>query len=196
MPRVKYTPEDLVRVTKPITLATAKAVAAGNSCFQDDVIVAANVGRKAISDMLTTCSFVNYKISQFETWFSCFAFDSCLIGCCLLCGDKWHPIQDVASRPWNGSSVPRIVATCSARVVPTQSRCQPWNKEQLPRCLAQNRSVRHRSRFHGRNPQRWVLPFRKRYYGFFLFSEKEGFHLVVRVSFGVFDFSVIALSVI
>lgn len=55
MPRVKYTPEDLVRVTKPITLATAKAVAAGNSCFQDDVIVAANVGRKAISDMLTTC---------------------------------------------------------------------------------------------------------------------------------------------
>jgi len=44
-----------VRATKPITLATAKAVAAGNSCRQDDVIVAANVGRKAISDMLTTC---------------------------------------------------------------------------------------------------------------------------------------------
>lgn len=55
VPRVKLTPEDLVRVTKPITLATAKAVAAGNSGRQDDVIVAANVGRKAISDMLTTC---------------------------------------------------------------------------------------------------------------------------------------------
>ncbi|KAK4020002.1 hypothetical protein OUZ56_001999 [Daphnia magna] len=61
VPRVKYTPEDLVRVTKPITLATAKAVAAGNSCFQDDVIVAANVGRKAISDMLTTCKGAAYS---------------------------------------------------------------------------------------------------------------------------------------
>ena len=55
MPRTKSTPEELVRVTKPITLATAKAVAAGNSGRQDDVIVAANVGRKAISDMLTVC---------------------------------------------------------------------------------------------------------------------------------------------
>lgn len=49
------TPEDLVRCTKPITLATAKAVAAGNSCKQEDIIIAANVGRKAISDMLTIC---------------------------------------------------------------------------------------------------------------------------------------------
>lgn len=64
IPRVRYTPEDLVRVTKPITLATAKAVAAGNSCFQDDVIVAANVGRKAISDMLTTCKVVLQKPLQ------------------------------------------------------------------------------------------------------------------------------------
>lgn len=38
-----------------MTQATAKAVAAGNSCRQDDVIVAANMGRKAISDLLTTC---------------------------------------------------------------------------------------------------------------------------------------------
>lgn len=49
------TPEDLVRCTKSITVATAKAVAAGNSCKQEDIIVAANMGRKAISDMLTTC---------------------------------------------------------------------------------------------------------------------------------------------
>ncbi|XP_065576606.1 talin-1-like isoform X2 [Artemia franciscana] len=55
VPKVKATAEDLVRYTKPITLATAKAVAAGNSGRQDDVIVAANVGRKAISDMLATC---------------------------------------------------------------------------------------------------------------------------------------------
>lgn len=66
LPRVKYTPEDLVRVTKPITLATAKAVAAGNSCFQDDVIVAANVGRKAISDMLTTCKVGLLLVYQFH----------------------------------------------------------------------------------------------------------------------------------
>jgi len=48
-------PEDLMRATRPITLATTKAVAAGSSCKQDDVIVAANMGRKAISDMLVTC---------------------------------------------------------------------------------------------------------------------------------------------
>ncbi|XP_014254779.1 talin-1 isoform X2 [Cimex lectularius] len=48
-------PEMLVRCTKPITLATARAVAAGNSCKQEDIIVAANMGRKAISDMLTVC---------------------------------------------------------------------------------------------------------------------------------------------
>lgn len=48
-------PEMLVRCTKPITLATARAVAAGNSCKQEDIIVAANMGRKAVSDMLTVC---------------------------------------------------------------------------------------------------------------------------------------------
>jgi talin len=58
-----------VRATKPITLATAKAVAAGNSCRQDDVIVAANVGRKAISDMLTTCKVKKKTLflSNFKT---------------------------------------------------------------------------------------------------------------------------------
>lgn len=55
-------PEDLVRVTKPVTMATAKAVAAGNSCRQDDVIVAANMGRKAISDLLTTCKIGAFQI--------------------------------------------------------------------------------------------------------------------------------------
>ena len=54
-PKANLGPEDLLRSTRPITLATAKAVAAGNSCKQDDVIVAANMGRKAISDMLITC---------------------------------------------------------------------------------------------------------------------------------------------
>ena len=65
-PKNKSTPEDLLRATRPITLATAKAVAAGNSGKQEDVIVAANLGRKAISDMLSTCkvkTFVKKPIS-------------------------------------------------------------------------------------------------------------------------------------
>lgn len=56
------TAEDLVRATKPVTLATAKAVAAGSSCRQDDVIVAANTGRKAISDLLTTCKVAAFSV--------------------------------------------------------------------------------------------------------------------------------------
>ena len=51
----KISAEELVRFTKPITMATAKAVAAGNSCRQDEAIVAANTGRKAICDLLRAC---------------------------------------------------------------------------------------------------------------------------------------------
>lgn len=42
-------------MTKGITLATAKAVAAGNSCRQEDVIATANLSRRAIADMLRAC---------------------------------------------------------------------------------------------------------------------------------------------
>merc|ERR1719234_756010 len=59
-PRSSGGPEELMRATRPITLATSKAVAAGKSCKQDDVIVAANMGRKAISDMLNTCKSAAY----------------------------------------------------------------------------------------------------------------------------------------
>ncbi|KAH7944929.1 hypothetical protein HPB49_002151 [Dermacentor silvarum] len=52
-PLRQASPEDLVRATQPVTLATAKAVAAGNSGQQGDVIVAANMGRKAIFDLLS-----------------------------------------------------------------------------------------------------------------------------------------------
>lgn len=48
-------PEHLKRITKPVTLATSKAVAAGTSGKQDDVIVVANMGRKAIHDLLLVC---------------------------------------------------------------------------------------------------------------------------------------------
>lgn len=46
-------------MTKGITTATAKAVAAGNSAQQEDVIATANLSRKAISDMLATCKVFN-----------------------------------------------------------------------------------------------------------------------------------------
>nr|XP_047911866.1 talin-1 isoform X1 [Anser cygnoides]XP_047911868.1 talin-1 isoform X1 [Anser cygnoides] len=49
------TPEDFIRMTKGITMATAKAVAAGNSCRQEDVITTANLSRCAIADMLRAC---------------------------------------------------------------------------------------------------------------------------------------------
>lgn len=65
-PKSKATPEDLIRVTKSITLATAKAAGAGNSLKQDDVIVAANMGRKAISDMLTTCKAAAWGAETYE----------------------------------------------------------------------------------------------------------------------------------
>ena len=64
-PRQKSEPEDLIRATRPITLATGKAVSAGKSLKQEDIIVAANMGRKAISDMLTTC-----KVGQHSFFFS------------------------------------------------------------------------------------------------------------------------------
>lgn len=65
--------EDLLRCTKAITQATAKAVAAGNSNKQDDIIAAANMGRKAISDMLIICkvssnciTIYNYTVFAFQ----------------------------------------------------------------------------------------------------------------------------------
>ncbi|XP_031702749.1 talin-2 isoform X2 [Anarrhichthys ocellatus] len=59
-PNKTTTPEEFIRMTKGITKATAKAVAAGNSARQEDVIHTANLSRKAISDMLTTCKQAAY----------------------------------------------------------------------------------------------------------------------------------------
>uniref|UniRef100_G3PVK3 Talin 2a n=1 Tax=Gasterosteus aculeatus aculeatus TaxID=481459 RepID=G3PVK3_GASAC len=59
-PNKTTTPEEFIRMTKGITMATAKAVAAGNSARQEDVIHTANLSRKAISDMLTTCKQASY----------------------------------------------------------------------------------------------------------------------------------------
>ncbi|NWV57589.1 TLN1 protein, partial [Daphoenositta chrysoptera] len=54
------TPEVFIRMTKGITMATAKAVAAGNSCRQEDVIATANLSRRAIADMLRSCKEAAY----------------------------------------------------------------------------------------------------------------------------------------
>lgn len=54
-PTKTTTPEEFIRMTKGITIATAKAVAAGNSARQEDIIHTANLSRKAMSDMLSTC---------------------------------------------------------------------------------------------------------------------------------------------
>uniref|UniRef100_A0A3Q3VW09 Uncharacterized protein n=1 Tax=Mola mola TaxID=94237 RepID=A0A3Q3VW09_MOLML len=59
-PNKTTTPEEFMRMTKGITTATAKAVAAGNSAQQEDIIHTANLSRKAISDMLTTCKQAAY----------------------------------------------------------------------------------------------------------------------------------------
>ncbi|GCB73134.1 hypothetical protein scyTo_0006641 [Scyliorhinus torazame] len=53
-------PEEFIRMTKGITIATAKAVAAGNSCRQEDVIATANLSRKAIAEMLHSCKQAAY----------------------------------------------------------------------------------------------------------------------------------------
>ena len=41
--------------TQGITLASAKAVSAGNSCKQEHISACANIGRKAVNDLLTAC---------------------------------------------------------------------------------------------------------------------------------------------
>lgn len=54
------TPEEFIRMTKGITMATAKAVAAGNSCRQEDIIATANLSRRAIADMLHSCKVPSF----------------------------------------------------------------------------------------------------------------------------------------
>ena len=54
-PQNKVSAEELIKVTRPLTIATGKAVSAGNSLKQDDIVAAANTGRQAISELLITC---------------------------------------------------------------------------------------------------------------------------------------------
>ncbi|XP_056664059.1 talin-2 isoform X2 [Monodelphis domestica] len=66
IPEKTSSPEESIRMTKGITMATAKAVAAGNSCRQEDVIATANLSRKAVSDMLTACKQASYHADVAE----------------------------------------------------------------------------------------------------------------------------------
>lgn len=54
-------------MTKGITMATAKAVAAGNSCRQEDVIATANLSRRAIAEMLHSCKVHKTKLICWST---------------------------------------------------------------------------------------------------------------------------------
>jgi len=60
------TPEDLMIANRAITQATSKAVSASNSGDQDDIIAVANLGRKVISELLTTCKAAAYASENVE----------------------------------------------------------------------------------------------------------------------------------
>ena len=66
-----YTPEELIRYITPFTIATAKAVAAGNSCKQEDVIVAANMGRKSVYDVLHACKVRTTTVTVSSRYTAC-----------------------------------------------------------------------------------------------------------------------------
>ena len=48
-------PEDVIRANRSITHATHKLVAASNTGNQEELLAAANIGRRAITELLTTC---------------------------------------------------------------------------------------------------------------------------------------------
>lgn len=60
------TPDELIRSTKQVTLATAKAVGAGNTCKQEDVVAASNAARQAVFQMLHACRVGNFIIRRLQ----------------------------------------------------------------------------------------------------------------------------------
>lgn len=58
--------EELMRVSRPVTMATAKAIHAASSGVQDDAIVAANMGRKAVADLLHTTRSASFNAESYE----------------------------------------------------------------------------------------------------------------------------------
>lgn len=58
--------EELVRASRPLTMATAKTVHAASSGIQDDAIVAANMGRKAVADLLQATRSASFGTESYE----------------------------------------------------------------------------------------------------------------------------------
>jgi talin len=65
-PKVLATPEDLIRANRAITQATSKAVFASNSGKQEDLLAAANIGRRAIADLLNNCKGAAFSCEDEE----------------------------------------------------------------------------------------------------------------------------------
>jgi len=65
-PKFIATPEDLIRANRAITQATSKAVFASNSGKQEDLLAAANIGRRAIADLLNNCKGAAYSCEDEE----------------------------------------------------------------------------------------------------------------------------------
>ena len=55
MSGAEASPEDVIRANRAITQATHKIVAASASGKQEDLLAAANMGRRAITELLTAC---------------------------------------------------------------------------------------------------------------------------------------------
>ncbi len=60
IPINRTTPEELIRVSKQINFAISKAIFAGQSCHQEDIIIAANLARKSIPNLLNICKSSAY----------------------------------------------------------------------------------------------------------------------------------------
>lgn len=140
----KATPEDLVRVTKPVTLATAKAVAAGTSAKQDDVIVAANMGRKAIFDLLLTCKASAFNAESHE--FRSRALESGR-NCALQYRELLHLVHQIIQRPTGTGDVKsqliemsRTIATAVTEIVSSAELLKgtDWVDPDDPTVIAEN----------------------------------------------------------
>ncbi|XP_076321982.1 talin-1-like [Tachypleus tridentatus] len=119
VPTKKATPEELVRVTKPVTLATAKAVAAGNSGKQDEVIVAANMGRKALFDLLTVSKMAAYTAESQDVRIQIIESSR---NCALSYRELLMSVHNVIQRPSQEGkqqliSISRNIAQCISEVV-------------------------------------------------------------------------------
>ena len=61
---VQISQEDLIKATRQITMGTSQTIRAGTSLLQEDIIVAANMSRKALSDLLYVCHNANKVYSN------------------------------------------------------------------------------------------------------------------------------------